>query len=58
MESFIVSTYAYLCTRSSCKASVPEDRKVERNNVELRMFPTKINYILIITYGKIFGLKI
>jgi hypothetical protein len=51
----MVSTYEYLYARTSCKASVPENGKVGRNDVELRIFPTQINYILIITYGKIFG---
>ena len=44
MRSFVVAVYAYLSARSSCRASVPENRKVERNNLELRIFPTKINF--------------
>jgi hypothetical protein len=47
--SFTVATYAYLYARSSCKAFIPENGKVERNNIEMRIFPTKINSILIIS---------
>jgi hypothetical protein len=54
MGRFMVATYTYLCARSSCKASVPENGKVERNNVGLRFFPAKINYMLMIIYEKIF----
>jgi len=42
MGSFVVATYAYLYARTSCKAFVPENGKVERNNMELRIFPKKL----------------
>jgi len=38
LGSFMVATYAYLYARTSCKAFVSENGKVERNNVELRIF--------------------
>jgi hypothetical protein len=53
MGSFMVANYAYLYARSSYKAFIPENGKVERNNVEIRIFSIKINYILMISYGKI-----
>jgi hypothetical protein len=49
MGSFMAASYAYLYARSSCKAFVPENGKVERHNLELRIFPTKIYYILMIS---------
>jgi len=42
MGNFMVAVYAYLYARSSCKAFVLENGKVERNNVELRIFLQKL----------------
>lgn len=57
LARFMLATYAYLYARTSCKAFVPENGKVERNNVEPRIFSKRINLILMISYGKIFGLE-